>query len=114
LRISNTIKRLIIRSRVVKADATNLMALGNRPFCMMNLDGQELNATRFFAEPLKVEPKDTVINYHMGVFHMDASKDPNHKNQKADFRDKAALYLKNAARYGSNDAERTLSELNGI
>ncbi|PLW90000.1 hypothetical protein [Mucilaginibacter sp.] len=101
-------------SDVVKTDPTNLTALRRRAFCMMNFEGQELNATRFFAEALKVEPKDPASNYYMGVIYKDAAKDPKHKTEKADFKAKAALYLKNAINYGSKDAESAIGELNGI
>jgi tetratricopeptide (TPR) repeat protein len=101
-------------SDIVKTDPTNLKALRRRGFCMMNFEGQELNATRFFNEALKVDPKDMASNYYMGVVFMDAAKDPNHKSEKEQFKAKAELYLQKAADYGSTDAKSAISQLNGI
>lgn len=108
------IKAFDYYSDVVKADPTNLTALRRRAFCMMNFEGQEINATRFFAEALKVEPKDPASNYYMGVIYKDAAKDSKHKTKKADFKAKAGLFLKRAINYGSEDAKSVIKELNGI
>lgn len=108
------IKAFDYYSEIVKAEPANLKALRRRGFCMMNMKGQELNATRFFNEALKVDPKDPASNYYLGVIYMDAAKQEITKTGKADFKAKAALYLKNAINYGNKDAESAMSELNGI
>ena len=106
-------KAFELYSDIVKADPANLKALRRRAFCIMN-SGSELNATHFFSEALKVDPKDPASNYYMGVVFMDAAKDPAHATEKAHFKAQASIYLKKAADYGSNDAKGAMEKLNGI
>lgn len=108
------IKAFDYYSDIVKTDPANLTALRRRAFCMMNFEGQELNATRFFAEALKVEPKDPASNYYMGVIYMDAAKKEIAKAQKANLKAQAELYLKKAIDYGSRDAKSAIDALNSI
>jgi len=100
--------------QVLKADPANVKALRRMGFCIMNFQGQELNATQFFNRALKIEPKDPVSNYYMGVIFMDQAKLASNTNEKSDYKAKAALYLKNAVNYGSEDAKGAIKDLNGI
>jgi tetratricopeptide (TPR) repeat protein len=97
---------------VVKTDP-NAKAYRRMGYIIMNTE-QELSATRFFSLALKLEPKDPVTNYLMGIVFMDAAKDPRNKESKADFKAKSATYLKAAQQYGSTDAKVAIDELNGI
>lgn len=101
-------------STIVKTEPTNLKALRRRGFCMMNFQGQELNATRFFDEALKIDPKDPASNYYMGVIYKDAAKKEITKTGKANFKTKALVYLNKASMYGSADAKSAINDLNGI
>lgn len=101
-------------AQVVKADASNVKALRRMGFCFMNFQGQELNATRYFAEALKIQPADPISNYYMGVIFMDEAKKQTDANAKGDFKAKAAVYLNKASSYGSKEAESAVKLLNTI
>lgn len=100
--------------QALKADRNNVKDLRRVGYCFINFQGQELSATQYFNRALKIEPKDPLSNYYMGIIFMDAAKNPNHKSEKASFRAKAATYLNLAVNYGSKEAKAAINELNGI
>lgn len=99
---------------IVKDDATNIRALRRMGVCFMSFDGQELSATRFFAQALQLQPDDAISNYYMGIIFMDEAKRQTDKAAKADFKAKAAMYLNKAVTYGSKEAEGAVRLLNAI
>lgn len=100
--------------QALKADPNNVKYLRRVGFCFMNFQGQELNATRYFNQALKIEPKDPISNYYLGIVFMDQAKITTDKSQKSDFKAKAKFYLVAAENYGSKDAKSAISDLNGI
>jgi hypothetical protein len=101
-------------TQALKTEPKNVIYLRRAGFSLMNCKGQELNATRFFADAIKLQPKDAVSNYYLGLIYLDAAKQTGSIKEKANFKALAETYLKNASLYGSNEANAALSDLNGI
>jgi len=101
-------------TEALKADRNNVTNLRRAGFCLMNCKGQELNATRFFTDALKLKPNDPVSNYYLGLIYMDAAKEKADQKEKASFKALAASHLKDASTYGSEDAKAAIKDLNGI
>jgi len=101
-------------AEALKSEPNNIIYLRRAGFSLMNCQGQELNATRFFAEAIKIKPTDPVANYYLGLIYLDAAKAESKTENKAHFKALAQTYLTNASNYGSSDAKAAIKDLNGI
>lgn len=101
-------------NRVLTEDTANVKALRRMGFCAMNLPEDEINAVEYFSRALKIQPKDPVSNYYLGVIFMDKAKQSKDVSAKSDYKAKAALFLKRAISYGSEDAKAAQLDLNSI
>jgi len=93
------------------ANVKNLRRMG---FCVMNFKGQELSATRYFNDALKLQPNDPVSNYYLGKIYLDAAKRTADNTRKANFKALAQARLKDAAANGSKEATAAIKDLNAI
>ena len=100
--------------KVLKAEPENVKALRRMGFCIMNFKGQELDATQFFNRALKIEPKDPVSTYYLGVIFSDKARESKTPKEKADFKAQAAKFLNLASQYGSDAAQSAINNLNTI
>ncbi len=100
--------------KVLKTDSNNVQVLRKMGFSMMNLKNSRITSAVYFGRLVKIDSADASANYYLGLVYKEAAKQPDARNEKANFKALSQTYLKKAAALGYREANVALKELGEI